>query len=156
MVVANRFRSRSSAPNLAPLVDVVMVILIFFMLGTSFAMSEGILPTRVGADSGGGRPAIAPVVRIGLSRGASAERCRIEVMGQVLAGESFDGLRDYLSAKRSQGADPQGRILIAAAPGVRYQFVVSALDACVKAGFRNVQFAVATGMAAGTAAAGRS
>ena len=39
--------AHADIPNLAPMVDVVMVILIFFMLGTTFAISEGVLPTRL-------------------------------------------------------------------------------------------------------------
>lgn len=153
-----RFQPRSGTPNLAPLVDVVMVILIFFMMGTSFAISEGVLPTRLPSDAGpaAGPPSFAPGVRIALSPGTSTDRCRIEVTGQGMTSDSFDALSDFLKRKLSQGADPQGRIVIAAAPAVRYQFVISTLDACVRAGFRNVQFAVGAVEVAGTTTTSRS
>ena len=59
--------ARVEVPNLAPMVDVVMVILIFFMLGTSFAMSEGVIPMQLPSDIGPGGAAnvtVVPVVRI--------------------------------------------------------------------------------------------
>lgn len=157
MSVFNQFRPRSGMPNLAPLVDVVMVILIFFMMGTSFAISEGVLPTRLPTDASpaAGPPAFTPGVRIVLSPGPSTDRCRIEVAGQGMTSDSFDALNDFLSRKLRQGADPGGRIVIAASPSVRYQFVISTLDACVRAGFRNVQFAVGSTEVAGITSTSR-
>ncbi len=148
---------RGITPNLAPLVDVVMVILIFFMLGTSFATSEGLLPTQLPTLGGatGGPPSISPVVRIGLAPGARADQCRIEVAGWTLPAETFEGLHDFLRGKIAAGADAHGRIVIAARPAVKYEFVIAALDACVRAGFKNVQFAV-SGEGAGGATGGRS
>ncbi len=142
-------------PNLAPLVDVVMVILIFFMLGTTFAISEGILPTRLPTDLGrgpGDRVAIAPVVRITLRPDAGAEGFRISVLGQPLAAGGFDRLYRFLRRKVDDGADPDGRIVIDADPAVNYQSVVSTIDACVRAGQRNIQFAVKSGAATGSTA----
>ena len=158
MLAFGRFQPRSSTPNLAPLVDVVMVILIFFMMGTSFAISEGVLPTRLPTDAGSapGSPSFIPGVRILLSPGPTADRCLIEVAGQGMISDSFDALSDFLNRKLGQGADPQGRIVIAASPSVRYQFVISTLDACVRAGFRNVQFAVGATEVAGTTTTSRS
>jgi biopolymer transport protein ExbD len=149
---------RATTPNLAPLVDVVMVILIFFMLGTSFVLREGLLPTRLPTDQadGGTDPTFVPVVRIALTPGPTPERCEISVLGHSLPDGSFDALQGFLRNRRVRGADPQGRIIIAASPTVLYQSVISAVDACVRAGFKNVQFAVSAGPVAGTAAPGRS
>lgn len=148
---------RGITPNLAPLVDVVMVILIFFMLGTSFAASEGLLPTQLPSAGGAGSgPSISPVVRIALSPAAGADQCHIEVAGWTLPSETFDGLHDFLRSKVEAGADPHGRIVIAARPAVKYEFVIAALDACVRAGFKNVQFAVSGESGTGGAAGGRS
>jgi biopolymer transport protein ExbD len=126
------------------MVDVVMVILIFFMLGTSFAASEGMLPTQLPADVGPGGAAavsIVPVVRIGLEQ-AGAGGVRIRVMGQPLVEQSYGALQAYMRGKRDAGADPKGRVVVAAGPDVRYKHVISAFNACVRAGFENVQFAV--------------
>lgn len=133
-----------SVPNLAPMVDVVMVILIFFMLGTTFAFSEGVLPTQLPSQvgpGGGASVTIVPAVRIALvDDAADPLGCRILVMEQALPNNSFDALKDYMSSKREAGADPSGRVLIAPMPDVEYQRVISAMDACVRAGFTNIMF----------------
>ena len=136
--------ARVDIPNLAPMVDVVMVILVFFMLGTRFVLSEGILPTQLPSQVGPGGGAVVtiiPAVRIALLE-APGPLCRIEIMGHTLAENSFEALAAFLEAKRLAGADPSGRILIGAEPGVRYQDVVSAMDACVRAGFTNIQLSI--------------
>lgn len=138
---------RAGIPNLAPMVDVVMVILIFFMLGTNFAASEGILstqlPTQLGP-GGGSSVAIIPQVRIALVREAGDEGCRILVIGRELSENSFEALAAYLTEKREAGADPTGRILLSADPDVRYEDVVAAMDACLRAGMPNIQLGVGT------------
>ncbi len=137
--------AHSYAPNLAPMVDVVMVILVFFMLGTSLAVSEGVLPTELPSKVGPGGSAnvtIIPVVRITLLETAEPNGCQIIVMGRALADNSFPALEHLLREKFEAGADPKGRVLIGASPGVEYQNVISAMDACVQAGFGNIQFSV--------------
>jgi biopolymer transport protein ExbD len=137
--------AHADTPNLAPMVDVVMVILIFFMLGTSFALPEGILPIELPSQvgpGGGATVTIIPAVRIALLHEPAGRGCKIVVLGQELAENSFSALTSLLQAKRLAGADPTGRILIGAQPRVKYQHVISAMDACVRAGFGNIQFSV--------------
>jgi biopolymer transport protein ExbD len=137
--------AHADIPNLAPMVDVVMVILIFFMLGTSFAIYEGVLPTRLPSDigpGGGARVTIIPAVRIALLEQRGGLGCKIVVMGHDLPANSFEALTDLLRSKILAGADPTGRILIGAEPDVQYQHVISAMDACVRAGLGNIQFSV--------------
>lgn len=138
--------AHADIPNLAPMVDVVMVILIFFMLGTTFAVSEGVLPTQLPSQIGPGGGAtvmIVPVLQIALQE-LPGGACRIVVPGAPLPENSFDSLTELLRARRGAGADPTGRILIGAEPGVQYQHVVSAMDACVRAGFSNIQFSLSS------------
>jgi biopolymer transport protein ExbD len=143
---------RPTWPSLAPMVDVIMVILIFFMLGTRFKFNEAVLPTELPADVGPGTGAavtVAPVVRIGLLGGREPRDCVITVMDQAIQPNEFGALSSLLVSKRQAGADPTGRVIIEADPGVQYRHVVSAFDACVRAGFENVQFAVPLNPAAG-------
>ncbi len=143
-----RFRPRLSVPNLAPMVDVVMVILIFFMLGTHFALSEGLLPMRLPKQvgpGGGARVAVVPAVRISLVAVPDDAMCGIEVMGRPLEQNTFHALRELLVAKRQAGADPNGPVFIHTDPDVRHQHLVSALDACAAAGMTNIQLAVGVG-----------
>jgi biopolymer transport protein ExbD len=143
--------AHAAVPNLAPMVDVVMVILIFFMLGTTFALSEGMLPTQLPSEvgpGGGAAVTIVPSVRVSLSAPPSGKGCRISVMGRELANQSFDTLSAFLKEKRVAGADAQAPILISADGAIEYQEVISAMDACVRAGFSNIQFSVGSAAAA--------
>jgi len=136
--------AHAEAPNLAPMVDVVMVILIFFMLGTTFAVFEGVLPTQLPSQIGPGGAAsvtILPTVRIALLEGDGGQ-CRIVVIGGPAAMPGFEALAAFLRERIAAGADPEGRVLIEAEPSVAYQQVVSAMDACVRAGFGHIQFSV--------------
>jgi len=144
--------AHAAIPNLAPMVDVVMVILIFFMLGTTFAFSEGMLPTQLPSEvgpGGGAAVSIVPAVRIALSEATDGRGCRIAVMGRELAVQSFDALAAFMKEKRVAGADPQAAVLISADGDIEYQEVISAMDACVRAGFSNIQFSVGSAAAVG-------
>jgi biopolymer transport protein ExbD len=141
-------QAQGAIPNLAPMVDVVMVILIFFMLGASFGLSEGALrtqlPARIGP-GGGARIAMLPTVQIAILSQDAAPGYEIYVMDQALADNSFAGLAALLEQRRRAGADPTGKVLIGADPAVAYQHVISAMDMCVRAGFSNIQFSVRSG-----------
>jgi biopolymer transport protein ExbD len=137
--------TQTYAPNLASMVDVVMVILIFFMLGTSVNVSEGVLPTELPSQlgpGGGSQVQVVPAVQIVLMEYDQPPGCKIVVMERELVDNSFAALSAFLKERREAGADPNGRILIGAEPSVAYQCVISTMDACVRAGFGNIQFAV--------------
>jgi biopolymer transport protein ExbD len=134
-----------SIPNLAPLVDVIMVLLIFFMLGASLNLStEGVLQTELDTRSGpaeGSQVQINPSIRIGLEDVDEGGSCNIYVIDSVI-GSSFEELRTFLEGRRMAGADVTNAVVIGAEGDVRYKYIIRAFDACVRAGFRNVQFAV--------------
>ena len=137
---------RVRIPNLAPMVDVVMVILIFFMLGTGFATPEGVLPTQLPTQvgpGGGAQVSVVPVVRIELLE--SPDGLRILVMGQALAESSFDALANLLIDRKNAGADAAGRVLLWSDPAVRFENVISAMDACKRAGFPNLELVTGSG-----------
>jgi biopolymer transport protein ExbD len=136
-------------PNLAPMVDVIMVILVFFMLGASLRLArEGVLQTELDPRSGpGGSEAveIIPAVKIGLEDVDHGKSFQMYVMGEPLKNNTFEGLRQLLDERRAAGADTMSPVVIGAQAGVRWQFVIQAMDAAVQAHFRNVQFAVHLG-----------
>jgi biopolymer transport protein ExbD len=132
-------------PNLAPMVDVIMVLLVFFLLGASLDLvTQGVLQTELDPRSGPGAGAgvtIIPQVTITLEK-AEDDGALIRVMGEILPDNSAGGLRAYLAARRAAGADPDNVVVIGAASAVRWRHVIAAMDAAVQAGFRNIQFAV--------------
>lgn len=144
--------AHTAVPNLAPMVDVVMVILIFFMLGTSFVLTEGFLSTQLPAQAGPGgaaRISIVPAVRIELFVGAG-DACVIRVMGQSVRDGDFAALEAMLRSRVEAGADSQSRVVIRAEPAVRYEQVVAAMDAARRAGYPRIQFSVDRGKSTAT------
>ena len=133
-------------PNLAPMVDVIMVLLIFFLLGTSLDLvTQGVLQTELDPSSGpgaGARVTINPLIRIALADLRAGQGARIFLLDEPLADDDFDGLYRVLRDRRQAGADPANPVVIGAETAVRWKFVVKAMDAAVRAGFTNVQFAV--------------
>jgi biopolymer transport protein ExbD len=136
-------------PNLAPMVDVIMVLLVFFMMGARFnVLREGMLATELDPRSGPGADApieIVPSIKIALEDSDDGAACTIYVMGEPLARNSFDELQRFLDDRRQAGVDTVNPVVIGAQSGVRWRFVIHAMDAAVRAGFRNVQFAVHLG-----------
>jgi biopolymer transport protein ExbD len=136
-------------PNLAPMVDVIMVILVFFLLGASLELAtEGVLQTELDPRSGPGEGVpieIIPSVKIALEEVDAGRTCNIYVMGELLPGNTFEHLYRLLEERRAAGADTANPVVVAAQPGVRWRFVIKAMDATVRAGFSNVQFAVSLG-----------
>jgi biopolymer transport protein ExbD len=133
-------------PNLAPMVDVIMVLLVFFLLGTSLDLvSQGVLQTELDPSSGpgaGARVEINPLIRIALADVRAGESVRIYVMDEPLSENTAEGLCHFLLDRRRAGADPANPVVIGAETTVRWKFVIQAMDAAVRAGFTNVQFAV--------------
>lgn len=133
-------------PNLAPLVDVIMVLLIFFLLGATLdVITEGMLQTELDASSGPGGAAkvsIVPTVEITLEAVGAGEGVIVHVLDEVLTDEPFVMLRQLLVRRENMGADTESPIVIGAGMTVRWRYVVQAMDAAVRAGFKNVQFAV--------------
>ncbi|MBU0639632.1 MAG: biopolymer transporter ExbD [Planctomycetes bacterium] len=135
-------------PNLAPMVDIIMVLLIFFLLGASLSLvKEGILQTELDERSGPGEGAaveINPTIRIALEDSGDGSGCNIYVMDEPLRGNTFEHLRRFMQERRQAGADPQNAVVIGGQTTVRWKYIVKAMDAAVRAGFQNVQFAVSS------------
>ncbi len=137
-------------PNLTPMVDVVMCILIFFLLSSSLATAQLYLshatpkgprgPTQetVGEEH-------LPAVRHRLTVSSAGGRARVAAFGVTV--EDLDGsggaavtLPKLLAAKRTVLAG-DAQLVLAVDKNVRYQDAITVYDACLKAGFGNVAFA---------------
>jgi len=134
-----------AGPNMTPMVDVVMVILIFFRASTSLLGPEVLLRARLAADRPGpgdaaaapDSPRLAPptlVVRLGVDAGG-----RAVFTGLGALGEPIEALPERASAARAQLGDRAGLPLVVEAAGdVPYAAVIEAHDALREAGFDRV------------------
>lgn len=122
-----RAASLVNAVELAPLIDVVLLLLIFFMVSTTFMRREALTVTLPSASAGRAAPAEAVEVQV------SADG-RYLVDGQAL---SLAALQRTLA----QRAEPGRPLRLAADRDARHHAVVRALDAAAAVGIADVRLA---------------
>lgn len=128
VLLANRARPRRVLVSLTPLIDVVFILLVFFMLASSFSNWRSIelnAPVRVGSGSASDKALVIEVRKEGLR----------------LAGVSVT--RDRLAAQVTErvGQQPEVKVLIRLADGVVLQEAIAVLDRLTAAGVKNVSLA---------------
>ena len=141
-------------PNMTPMVDVVMCILIFFMLGSSFASPELYLTSNTPAVEKGGLSNTAendkiPAVRDYIQLQRVGDQTVAAAFGSSPTADlvtlsdnsgSTASLPDLLRVKqRAMSKDVQ--IIISPKSDVPYKDVIAVYDACVNAHFEHVAFA---------------
>jgi len=132
-----------SGPNMTPLVDVVMVILIFLMLAGTFGAASHFLPwTMTGTGARGGPVPLA--TRLDLFVSSSSD----DVFKVRLGDESFtdaDSLRAALDAKRAMheaNGTPAEKLEIMINPrlSTRYSHVAAVYEAAIDARWGKIGF----------------
>jgi biopolymer transport protein ExbD len=125
-------------PNMTPMVDVVMVILIFFMASTALIGPEWRLRIGLASD----KPALA-----GFQLGPADLLIRLELVGGSIVFTGLGRENTPMSALELEAAGAasalgtginETRITIEAGPGVPYEAVVQTHDALAGAGFGRV------------------
>ena len=143
-------------PNMTPMVDIVMCILIFFMLASSFAMPDLFLTNNTAISKTGisneKSDAPAPSVQSKIEVWMVGKETSVKGFGRTIDGlgkrdskgalideAPMKALEDLLMSKqREMSLDAQ--IIIQPTSMVNYQDVITIYDACMKAKFRNVAF----------------
>jgi biopolymer transport protein ExbD len=123
--LANRQRRKRSPISLTPLIDVVFILLIFFMLASSF------LDWRTIAldvpEKGAGSPAMTGALLV-----------ELRADGLRLSGESLTPAALVARVQIRLAAKPDQRVLVKPSPGVTLQEVVALLDRLTAAGVRDL------------------
>jgi len=125
-------------PNMTPMADVVIVILVFFMSATALLGPELFLRASVAGD---GPPATDPFE---LPPVTLEIRLAVDARGRVVAsGSWFDAVQvaGLAAAVRADPAAPppdDTTIALVPSPHVPYQAVVRAREACERAGYHRV------------------
>ena len=141
-----------SGPNMTPLVDVVMVILIFLMLAGSFGSAEHYLQSKLPIHAKGpGQaankgPAIPPVcVDVHVDRNGNAS-----ILPDVKYEPDVERVREALSRKvtslrQLNAGNPDFSVEVVLRPSARTRWAALApiYDAAVRADCRNISFATA-------------
>jgi biopolymer transport protein ExbD len=136
-MLLTRQNKKSGPPelNMASMIDVVFLLLIFFMCTSSFEKLENTMPSNLpgkSADDSAPDELFEPV-RIEV-RGM-AEGVLVTVDGSPC--RDFDALAGKLKARRAIADLP---VVIAGEDRVPFEYMVGALDSCYRANLRKVAF----------------
>ena len=148
---ASTVAARHFGPNMTPMVDIVMVILIFFMAGSAFigpewfldvGMAQGVVEQeqREPADPAPALDLELPPAQVVLRLRAAGDGAT-RVTGLGLTDATLDDLDAALRRHRDEGAASAIRIVIEPTPGTSYQDVIRVYDACEQAGVAGVALA---------------
>lgn len=116
--------------NLTPLIDVVFLLLIFFMVSTTFTRETRLDITLPEAD---GSPAAQPEEQVKVVVGANG---RYSVNGRVLTKSDADTLRSVLLREAEKGTDIP--FTITADAQASHQAVVRVMDVAGRIGFTHI------------------
>lgn len=120
---------RTKGVSLTPLIDVVFLLIVFFMLSTSFVMSESLELAMPPSDAPAATPAKSRDLQLIIRDGKT-----IQVRDKLLNLKQLD---NYMFEVLSR--DPMTKILILSTPAVNVQELVSVMDIVYLGGGRNVQ-----------------
>jgi len=144
---ARRRRRRGLMPsvNIAPMIDVSFLLLIFFLVTTTFERAEGILsssmPKETGAHAAVALPISPIVVRVSKS-GPGIDNITLSIDRFNDVPQDFDALPEFLqSIFATPGFDHDTPVVIVAGNDVAWDNVVGCWNAAVRAGAKKIAFA---------------
>lgn len=129
--------------TMTPMIDVVFLLLVFFVWTSSFQAVEAILPSRLAAESGGNS---AQPIEISPEQDFDKIIIRVDWLGGAVAWRMNDApvaSAEQLSASLVQihGVQPQAPIIVHPASDAPLAFVIQAYDLARLAGFSKVSLA---------------
>jgi len=139
--------------NLTSMIDVIFLLLIYFVITASFSADEGILTAKLPQGTGKVQDTPKPPerpIRIRIASLQSPVECRIDLVGLGRSPRHFGELFTLLAGMQMNDGNsagvfkPDNPVIIEPDRHVRWQHVVNAFNAAVRAKFTNVSFAQAT------------
>ncbi|HEY8665585.1 MAG TPA: biopolymer transporter ExbD [Tepidisphaeraceae bacterium] len=142
-----------SGPNMTPLVDVVMVILIFLMLAGSFGGAEQYLESNMPVTAGGAGgvhdAAVIPPNILEIRVDSPAPDRWVATAGQFSASDGatlkaiLDKLRRQYNPTNPEKEDTETQVQISPSRSVKYEYLITAYQAALQSQFTKVGFATA-------------
>jgi biopolymer transport protein ExbD len=137
-ILIERPRRRAQAVNLTPLIDVVFLLIVFFMLSTTFVVSES-LELGLPSDRNGAPPSDPDIAVF-----------RVISDGAIVYDDQRLELREFTGKVRALiSLKPEQNVLVLSSPDVTVQQLVTVLDILYMQGATNVQIDHAPGSSVG-------
>jgi len=115
--------------NMAPLIDMIFILLIFFLVATSFVKESGVEVMRPLAQTAEARDKTNLIIAVTVDGEVYVEKRPIDIRS----------VRSYM--ERFLSETPQGTVVITADTASMTGIVIQVLDACRQAGVKNVSVA---------------
>lgn len=129
-------------PNITPLIDVLFLLLLFFLLGTKFRQEEGQIPAQlptIGAAASSAGGDLATNLQINVNpAGENSLAARYEFNNSVRSTDDPQEL--YTLLKAQWNVRPECTILIKVQSNTRWEFAVEAFNQAARAGFKKIGF----------------
>lgn len=129
--------------NLAPMIDVTFLLLIFFLLTTTFQRAEGVLGANLPKDRGVPSVAlpISPIIVRVATTGPSVTDYLIQIDNFASQPTTFAALTDFLVAIReNEGFDEETPVVLVIDPDAPWDLAVDAWNAALRARCKNIAF----------------
>ncbi|MBI1826766.1 MAG: biopolymer transporter ExbD [Planctomycetes bacterium] len=146
--LSRRMRSRRNSEsihlNIVPLVDVTFLLMIFFVIAGAFERWEGMLESKFPRTQGGGISTPLPLSPVTLrlqTTGQGADDFLATVDGTEIRTQSFEELATRLhDLQQNPAYSSDTPVVVMSEPRVRWDHVVNAWNAALRAGYQNVVF----------------
>lgn len=144
-------RHATYTPNVTPLIDVLFLLLLFFLLGSKFRQAEGAIPGSLPKVAGGGPSEGTPPVQVKfviqvIPEGDNLDTARYKLQGMPDATDAkslFEKLRQKVSQSGGESGAERIQVVIRPRRNAPWQFVVEAFNQAMRAKFKNIGFAPA-------------
>lgn len=123
-----RQRSEGASIDIAPLIDMVFILLIFYIVSTSFVQDAGVAIDR--PQSSSAQPVTTRYLPVAITKSGS-----VHVAGQQVSAEDVSAIRQALD-----NADVS-RVIIQADKGVPTGLLLEVYDTCAEAGAKSIDVA---------------
>ena len=138
----NADRGKIGLPAMTPMIDVVFLLLVFFMVGMQIRNPEGILKTFLPRGTGPGRgpvPTNDLTIRLQKNLAESTKKEPVvDIYFEQYRCRDLDDLRDRLCLLSEEISEIP--IVIDGGPEVPFGYILGSLDACKQAKFTNILF----------------
>jgi len=138
-------------PNLSSMIDVIFLLLIYFVVTANFTVGEGVITAKLPQAEEGSAASPPPDKPLNIVVSSAGQyQYNITIEGMSQAPRNFTELATLLERLQLNPSNPGGSykddnpVMIKPDGTVRWQHVVNAFNAAIKARYRNVSFAKPT------------